>query len=336
MTSSTSCRSRPLARDLTQRLLGGDRDAVPQALNLADDRRPERRREALALLDALERRAPFPGAARIGVTGAPGAGKSTLLDALVRTLRPRGETLAIVAVDPSSRETGGALLGDRVRVRSGAADPGVLIRSMAARDRLGGLADGTRAAVVILAAAFDRVFVETVGVGQSEIEVAALVDTLVYVVNPGTGDFLQFMKAGILEVPDIIVVNKADLGAEAARTAGDLESGLSLGERQRGERPPPVLLVSARDGTGIDALAEALDAHHRRLVSGDGLRKRRRRGREAFVLEALELRYGSFGVESIGGPPALRARIREDDTATAFALIASLGREIEDALRKPI
>ena len=157
----------------------------------------------------------------------------------MRTLRPRGETLAIVAVDPSSRETGGALLGDRVRVRSGAADPGVLIRSMAARDRLGGLADGTRAAVVILmAAAFDRVFVETVGVGQSEIEVAALVDTLVYVVNPGTGDFLQFMKAGILEVPDIIVVNKADLGAEAARTAGDLESGLSLGERQRGEGPP--------------------------------------------------------------------------------------------------
>jgi LAO/AO transport system kinase len=222
----------------------------------------------------------------------------------VRTLRPRGETLAIVAVDPSSRETGGALLGDRVRVRSGAADPGVLIRSMAARDRLGGLADGTRAAVVILAAAFDRVFVETVGVGQSEIEVAAL--------------------------------NKADFGAEAARTAGDLESGLSLGERQRGEGPPPVLLVSARDGTGIDALAEALDAHRRRLVSGDGLRERRRRGRESFVLEALELRYGSFGVESIGGPPALRARIREDDTATAFALITRLGREIEDALRKPI
>jgi LAO/AO transport system kinase len=249
------------------------------------------------------------GRPSLGVTGAPGAGKSTLLDALVRTLRPRGETLAIVAVDPSSRETGGALLGDRVRVRSGAADPGVLIRSMAARDRLGGLADGTRAAVVILAAAFDRVFVETVGVGQSEIEVAALVDTLVYVVNPGTGDFLQFMKAGILEVPDIIVVNKADFGAEAARTAGDLESGLSLGERQRGEGPPPVLLVSARDGTGIDALAEALDAHRR---------------------------YGSFGVESIGGPPALRARIREDDTATAFALITRLGREIEDALRKPI
>jgi len=254
----------------------------------------------------------------------------------VRTLRPRGETLAIVAVDPSSRETGGALLGDRVRVRSGAADPGVLIRSMAARDRLGGLAAGTRAAVVILTAAFDRVFVETVGVGQSEIEVAALVDTLVYVVNPGTGDFLQFMKAGILEVPDIIVVNKADLGAEAARTASDLESGLSLGERQPGEAPPPVLLVSARDGTGVDALAEALDAHRRKLVSGDGLRERRRRGHEAFVLEALELRYGSFGVESIGGPPALRARIREDDTATAFALIASLGREIEDALRKPI
>ena len=253
----------------------------------------------------------------------------------MRTLRPRGTTLAIVAVDPSSRESGGALLGDRIRVRSGSADPGVLIRSMAARDRLGGLADGTRAAVVILAAAYDRVFVETVGVGQSEIAVAALVDTLVYVVNPGTGDLLQFMKAGILEAPDIFVVNKSDLGADAARTAGELESGLALGGRQDEAAPPPVLLASARDATGIDTLAAALDAHRQALLEGDGLRERRRRGREGFVLETLELRYGSFGLDAIGGPSALRARIREDAAATAFALIATLGREIEAALRKP-
>jgi LAO/AO transport system kinase len=252
----------------------------------------------------------------------------------VRRLRPRGETLAIVAVDPSSRESGGALLGDRVRVRSGAADPGVLIRSMAARDRLGGLADGTRAAVLILAAAFDRVFVETVGVGQSEIEVAALVDTLVYVVNPGAGDLLQFMKAGILEVPDIIVVNKADLGATARRTAGEIETGLSLGAETQREVPPSVLLASARDGTGIDALVEALDAHRGALLDGDGLRERRRRGREGFVLEALELRYGSFGLEAVGGAPAVRARIAGEASATGVALVTALGREIEEALAR--
>ena len=187
--------------------LARDRGAVPEALNLADDRRPDRREKALKLLDALEQQAPFPGAPRVGLTGAPGSGKSTLLDALVRELRPRGETVAIIAVDPSSRNTGGALLGDRIRVRSAASDSGVLIRSMAARDHLGGLAESTWAAVAIVAAAFDWVFVETVGVGQSESEIAALVDTLVYVSTPETGDLLQFMKAGILEFPDIFVIN---------------------------------------------------------------------------------------------------------------------------------
>ena len=156
------------------------------------------------------------------MTGAPGAGKSTLIDALVRALRRRKESVAVVAVDPSSQRTGGALLGDRIRMRSGGGDSGVFIRSMAARDRLGGIADNAWAAVAILAAAFDHVFVETVGVGQSEGEVAGLVDTLLFVANPGGGDTLQFMKAGILELPDVFVVNKADTGAAADRTALEL------------------------------------------------------------------------------------------------------------------
>jgi LAO/AO transport system kinase len=304
---------------------------VAEALNLTDDRRPEPRARALSLLDTLERSAAFPGAARIGITGAPGAGKSTLLDALVRSLRPRGETLAIVAVDPSSRETGGALLGDRIRVRSAAADPGVYIRSMAARDRLGGLAEATRAGVTILSTLFDRVFVETVGVGQSEIGVASLADSLVYVLNPDTGDTLQFMKAGILELPDVFVVNKADLGAAASRTASELMSGLSAtGDRRR----PPVISVSARDGTGVDALVDALDEHRRELVEGHGLEERRARGREAYVLESLEHRYGGYGVARLGGPQALRDRVREDPRSS-FRLVDDLGREIEEALRKP-
>ena len=329
-----SWRSPALPRDLAQRLLDHDRDAVPEALNLADDRRADRREEALELLDALERESPFPGAARIGLTGAPGAGKSTLLDALVRELRPKGETVAIVAVDPSSRTTGGALLGDRVRVRSGASDPGVFIRSMAARDQLGGLAESAWPAVIILAAAFDRVFVETVGVGQSESDVAALVDTLIYVATPGAGDALQFMKAGVLEYPDVFVVNKADLGPAATRTASELRGSISLGDQGASRAEAAVILTSARDGEGIGELVSAIDAHRQRLIDADALRERRLRGRETQLLGALERRYGAFGIEQLGGRRALRERVREDDQVSAFALLARLGLEIEEALRK--
>jgi hypothetical protein len=158
----------------------------------------------------------------------------------VRRLRARGETVGIAAVDPSSRRSGGALLGDRARVRSGAHDPGVFLRSMAARERLGGLADATWASVTVLAAVFDHVFVETVGVGQSEAEVADLADTLLFVAQPGAGDVLQFMKAGVLEHPDVFAVNKADLGPVAERTASELATGLALAARDAaGWTPPP-------------------------------------------------------------------------------------------------
>ncbi len=238
-------------------------------------------------------------------------------------------------MDPSSRRTGGALLGDRIRVRSGSGDPGVFIRSMAARSRLGGVAEGTRASVDILAAAFDRVFVETVGVGQSEVEVADLVDTLVYVANPESGDALQFMKAGILELPDVFAVNKSDLGASAQRTASELESGLALGERPAGGVPPRVVAVSARDGAGIEELVRAVDAHRDELLESGALRERRERSRCAFVIESLERRYGSYGIDRLGGAAALRARISEGGGASAYGRVAELSREIEDALRKP-
>ena len=241
---------------------------MPDALNLLDDRRPARREAALQLLAALERgTGPSAGAPRIGLTGAPGAGKSTLLDALVRALRARGETIGIVAVDPSSRVSGGALLGDRARVRAGASDRGVLLRSMAARERLGGLADATWPSIAVLAAVFDRVFVETVGVGQSEAEVADLVDTLAFVAQPGAGDVLQFMKAGILEHPDVFAVNKADLGAVAERTASELRAALAMSARDATGWQRPVLLVSARDGRGVGELVAVLDAHRAHLVA---------------------------------------------------------------------
>jgi len=268
----------------------------------------------------------------VGVTGAPGAGKSTLLDALVRVLRRRGETLAVVAVDPSSQRTGGALLGDRVRMRSAGGDDGVFIRSMAARDRLGGISESAWSAVAILGAAFDWVFVETVGVGQSEAEVAALVDTLLFVANPGGGDTLQFMKAGILELPDVFAVNKADLGPPAERAARELEAALHLGEREDGAWEPPIQLVSARDATGIEALLEALERHRAQGLASGTLAQRRRRGRERFVLESLTRRYGSFGLEKIGGPRGALGSLDVDEQESPAAALARLSQTIERAL----
>ena len=343
---------------------------MPEALNLLDDTRPDRRQAALALLDALEGasttpRTPIvprsepkasgeahkgvpapathpsagtssePQNSRIGLTGAPGAGKSTLLDALVRALRTRGETIGIIAVDPSSRVSGGALLGDRARVRAGAGDPGVFLRSMAARERLGGLADATWPAIAVLTAVFDRVFIETVGIGQSEADVAGLVDTLVFVAQPGAGDVLQFMKAGILEHPDVFAVNKADLGAVAERTASELASGLSMGARDASGWQRPVLLVSARDGSGVAELVAAIDAHRDHLVSSGALAERRQRARIAYVLDTLERRYGSFGLETLGGRDALRSRLLAEATGGGFADGLGLAREIEAALGKP-
>jgi GTPase len=300
-----------------------------------DDARPARRSEALALLDTLEREAGSGGAWRIGVTGAPGVGKSTLLDGLVRALRARGRTVGVIAVDPSSRRTGGALLGDRIRVRSAARDPGVFFRSMAARERLGGLAEATRAGVVVMGGAFDVVLVETVGVGQSESDVADLADTLAFVTQPGAGDLLQFMKAGVLELPDVFVVNKADQGPLAERTARELEAGLGLGERSaEAARSPSVVLASARDGKGIDALLSALEAHFALVAEGTLRAERRLRGRDRFVLETLANRYGSYGLAAVGGAVALSDRLAGEPAASGFALAERLGREIEEALRK--
>jgi len=314
-----------------RRLEARERGAVAEALNLVDDARPERQREAAALLDALEAE-PTPAARRVGVTGAPGAGKSTLLGALIRSLRARGESVGVIAVDPSSRQSGGALLGDRLRLRTRGSDGDVYIRSMAARDRLGGLADATRAGVAVLSAVFDWAVVETVGVGQSESDVAHLADTLVYVAQPGAGDTLQFMKAGILELPDVVAVNKADLGAVAERTAAELEAGLGLGERGAGWRPP-VVLVSAQEGRGLEALVAALDAHHAHLREAGELVPRRRRGAVAFVLDGLERRYGSFGLEAVGGRGRLAERLASDGgEGPGFARVRELGAEIEAAL----
>src|ERR671923_556933 len=198
--------------ELGRRLREGDRSAAAAALNVIENRAD--RETAWALLGEVSPAAlgQEPQAHVIGVTGPPGAGKSSLLSALVAEWRDRGRTVAVLAVDPSSKRSGGALLGDRARIDHDPRDDGVLIRSTAAGNRLGGLAPPTREAAEALAAAFDVVVVETVGVGQSETDVEQVCDTLAVIVQPASGDTLQFLKAGIMEVPDILGVTKADLG----------------------------------------------------------------------------------------------------------------------------
>ncbi|MGF1659956.1 MAG: ArgK/MeaB family GTPase [Rubrimonas sp.] len=233
-------------------LRAGGKPALARALARLESR-PDAA-ETLALLDAAW--AEQNGHA-LGITGPPGVGKSTLIDALIRAWRGRGRTVAVIAVDPSSRRSGGALLGDRTRFSIDPEDQGVFVRSMAARDRLGGLADLAFPALALMRATHDLVVVETVGVGQSETEIVDIADSVMFCAQPGSGDSLQFMKAGVMEIPDLAVVTKADMGAPARRALADLRGALSLAA---GREAPAVLAVSATAGEGMDALVEALEA----------------------------------------------------------------------------
>ena len=252
-----------------ERILAGDRRALARFLTAVESDRA-------AVSAELAKLIPHAKAAILGLTGAPGVGKSALVTALTSELRRRERQVAIIAVDPSSPFSGGAILGDRIRMRALSGDRGVFIRSMASRGRLGGLAWTTRDFVRVLSAAgFDDVIIETVGAGQSEVEIAHMAETTVVVVAPNAGDSVQAMKAGILEIGDILVVNKSDLPG-AQQTAGSLRSMLALNHPSKPLPPdlppwsPPVLCTSALKETGIDELADALAAH-RRYLENHGL-----------------------------------------------------------------
>lgn len=239
--------------------------------------------------------APYVGSAYVvGITGAPGAGKSTLTSALIGSLRREAVRVAVLAIDPSSPYTGGAILGDRVRMQDHAHDEGVYIRSMATRGHLGGLAHATSEAIRLLdAAGNDVVIVETVGVGQVEVEIAGKADTTVVVVNPGWGDSVQANKAGLLEIADVFAINKADRdGAEATRR--DLQGMIELTEYAETEWRPSIVATVATTGDGVDHLREAIAAHRMHAeTSGDLSRRRETRRREELreiVERRLELR----------------------------------------------
>jgi len=274
------------------------RDGGKRALAaaLADLERDPEGGKAQALLDAAWRE---PKAHVVGVTGPPGVGKSSLCAALVAAWRKAGKTVGVIAVDPSSKSSGGALLGDRVRIVHDSSDEGSFVRSMAARDRLGGLADQTLAAMVVMRALFDRVLIETVGVGQSETDVAGVADTVVFCVQPGSGDSLQFMKAGIVEIPHLIVVTKADLGAAAERARADVAGALSLATAGD-DWPVKALAVSSRSGAGMNGLTTALEAHQTHLTADNRLAVARHRQSEGWVVESLRERFGREGIARLG------------------------------------
>ncbi|MFL6184186.1 MAG: methylmalonyl Co-A mutase-associated GTPase MeaB [Actinomycetes bacterium] len=270
---------------LVERLRAGDKRAVARLISWVEDGDRDQLRDAAEALNPVTGRAQV-----IGLTGSPGVGKSTLAGALVAAYRAKGLTVGVLAVDPSSPFTGGALLGDRVRMQAHALDEGVYIRSMATRGHLGGLAWATPQAVRVLdAAGCDVVLVETVGVGQAEVEVAGLADTTLVALAPGFGDAVQVAKAGILEVADVFVVNKADRdGAEVV--ARDLRQMLHLGEARPWQ--VPVVLTVAERGDGVDELVGAIAAHRDHLASGGELERRRRRraGREVEEIALADLR----------------------------------------------
>jgi len=267
--------------------------AVARLISLVEDAHP-------ALREVMAALAPHTGQAHIiGITGSPGVGKSTLTSALVGVLRARGKRVGILAVDPSSPFSGGALLGDRIRMQDHALDPDVYIRSMASRGHLGGLSRTTPQALRVLdAAGCEVVLVETVGVGQSEVEVAGLADTTMVLLAPGMGDGIQAAKAGILEIGDVFVVNKADReGADA--TVRDIRHMISLGDRiEPNAWRPPVLKAVAARGEGIAEVMTAIDDHFAWMQASGTLRDRRVRRAvdeiEAIAIQALRARIGDL------------------------------------------
>src|SRR3984893_3214258 len=285
-------------------LLSGDVRALARAISLAEDRDPQ----ATELVAELQ---PHTGHAYlVGLTGAPGTGKRTLADALVKVIRDRRQTVGVIAVDPSSPFTGGAVLGDRIRMSRHTLDKGVFIRSMGARGHLGGLAAATREAIHLLDAyGRDVIRVETVGVGQSELEISTICDTVVLVLMPESGDAVQSIKAGILEIADVFVINKSDLGG-AEKTRRLIQDSIGLGPKQAWR--PPIVLASAAKEEGIDQVWDAVLAHQAYLTESGTLASRRQQRLKQDVMALVADRAREDARRVLAGDTAAARRVREN------------------------
>jgi LAO/AO transport system kinase len=299
---------------LAERLIAGDKRALARAISLVENEDPAGQEVVRAVFPRTGR------AAIVGFTGPPGAGKSSLLGALVTHARSSGRRQAVLSVDPSSPFTRGALLGDRIRLTEHFLDPGVFIRSMASRGSLGGLSEATlQAALLMDASGADDVLIETVGVGQAEVDIVDHADTVVLVLMPGSGDSIQALKAGVMEIPDIVVVNKADLpGADVV--ARELRSVLSLGAG--GDRRIPIVRTAALAGEGIVELAERIGEHRAAISAAGVLEERRRRNLMAEVMGLVTVRLRRRLEESMSHDPAVadlldEVAARRLDPATA-------------------
>ena len=296
-----------IPEELWRRFQEGDPRALARALTLVESGHPAGRE--------LLKRVRGKGRAKVvGVTGSPGAGKSTLTDRLILEARKQEERVDVYDVAPSSPVSGGAILGDRIRMMRHHQDPGVYIRSMASRGALGGLAGATVAALSLLEAfGFDRIFVETVGVGQSEVDIARVADTTLLVLTPAAGDAVQAFKAGVMEIADVFAVNKFDLpGGE--RIVQELKSALELSPPRPGGWRPPIHPTVAASGEGVEALFESLEAHHRHLVE-HGLLEGHRLERARFEVESVIQEWGRQRTQGAG---ALVARVARGEPALAL------------------
>ncbi len=300
-----------------QDLLDGGKRAMASALAGID--RQTRNPDSDNLLDAAYL---APRGQVIGLTGPPGVGKSTLINSLIQHSRANGLTVGVIAVDPSSQVSRGALLGDRVRMRTDPDDQGVFVRSLAARGRLGGLSEIAFAATVLMRAVYDRVIVETVGVGQSEADIASVADTVVLCIQPGSGDSMQFMKAGIMEIPHIAAVTKADAGPAASRALAELKGALGLATPSDPSWDIPCLLVSAAHNKGISELIHHVDRHATHLSQSGGRDRKRHAQAGMWLTGAITAAYGHRGAELLG--PSLKLEVGEAPFALEHRLASML------------
>lgn len=311
--------------ELRELVKSGDVRAIARAISLAESGGPE----AEELLAAL-----YPRTGRaylLGITGPPGGGKSTLADCLIAHYRAQGLKVGVLAVDPSSPFSGGAILGDRVRMQKHATDPGVFIRSMGSRGHLGGLALATAdAAKVLDAAGYDIIIIETVGIGQSEVEVSGQADTTVLVTVPGLGDDVQALKAGVMEIADVYAVNKADRdGVE--RAAAEIGQLLAVRDMDEQTWMPPIVQTVARDGTGIADLAGAVERHRRHLAEGGRLEARRRERVRREVRSIITSRLDDWAESKLTGDVEAREDLEAlyDKKTDPYAVAGTVLKELE-------